>query len=109
RSGREQQFVFLGERLLEDVSDDIGWLVNIAQTMRFIDHNEIPRRAMDIRGLVAGELVRSNDESVVDLERAEAIGANGGDVGLGLKGGAGQKKFLGKLLVPLFAKIGWRD
>ena len=107
--GREQQFVFLGERLLQNVGDDIGRLVNIPQAVGFVDDDEIPRGVGDIGCLVAGELVGTDDEGVVYLERAEAAGTDGGVVGFGLKNGAREEEFFGNLLMPLLAEVGRRD
>ena len=62
--------------------------------MGFVDDDEIPWGIRHIGCLVAGELVGTDDEGVVYLERAEATGADGGVVGFGLKDGAREEEFL---------------
>ncbi len=70
-SGREKELVALLQCALEHIGDDVRGLVNIAQTVRFIDHHEIPRGRMDVPGFVAGELVGAGDNCVrFRLERA---------------------------------------
>ena len=42
RRRREQQLVLAGERQLEGVGDDVGWLVDVAQPVRLVDDHEVP-------------------------------------------------------------------
>jgi len=86
--------MLLGKGLLQDIGDDVRWLVDVAETVRLVDDHEIPCRGVDIGGLVAGELVGADDDGVCDLEGAEAPRANGGVVGLCLQNHRGQEELL---------------
>src|SRR5271157_2799536 len=81
RRGREQQLVFVGERQLQRVRDDVGWLIDIPQTVGFVHYHEIPRSIGNIGGFVSRKLVRADDD-VVAFERAKYALSDCGVIGL---------------------------
>ena len=44
RRRREEKFMAFLQRQLECIGDHVGWLINVSQTMRFVNDHEVPRR-----------------------------------------------------------------
>ena len=97
------------KRLLERVGNNVGRLVHVAQAVRFVNDHEVPRRVCDIRRLVAGKLVGTDNDRVTGFEGLEIPGLDRGVIGLGFQNLAGQEKLFGQFLMPLLAQIGRRD
>ena len=57
RRRREQEFLSMGECLLEDVGDNVRGFVDVAESVGLVDDDEIPVRGRDVRRLAFGELV----------------------------------------------------
>lgn len=107
RSGKEE----LGrvfEGLLQGIGDDVGRFVDVSQPVGFVDHDKVPTHETDLRRLATCELVGADDD-LAAFERADISLPDGRVVELRLQNPTGQEEFLLKFLMPLFAKIGWRD
>ncbi len=109
RRGREQELRRRRQGLLQRVGDDVGRLVDIAQPVRFVHHHQVPGRVVDVRRLVARELVRADDDVSVGLEGPELAGLDGVVVGLRFENPARQEKLVRQLLMPLLAKVRRRN
>jgi hypothetical protein len=48
-------------RLFEHLGNDVAGLVNVAQAVRFVEHDQIPRDALEVVGLGFGELIGADD------------------------------------------------
>ena len=73
----EKQFLFLGERLLEGVRDDIRRLVDIAKAVGLIDDDEIPGGGVDVRRFAPRELVGTDDDRSIEVQRPEVTALDG--------------------------------
>ena len=50
------------QRVLERVGDHVRRLVDVPQPVRFVDHDQVPRRGRNVGGLAPRELVRADDD-----------------------------------------------
>jgi hypothetical protein len=88
---REQQLVLAGQCQLERVGDDVRRLVDIAQPVRLVDHNQVPRHGLNVAGLALGELIGADDD-FGHFKRAELALPDRGVIGLGFENPAGQER-----------------
>src|SRR5215204_4889378 len=93
------------ESSFERVSDDIRRLVDITQTVRLVDHHEIPRSISYVRGFVASELVRADNNRIFNLKRAEVAQFDNLVVVARFQDSARQKELLRHFLLPLLTQI----
>ena len=77
--------------------------------MRFVNHHQVPRHGVHVRGLVLRELIRADHDLAVLLERSQPALPDSFVVGLGFQTGAGQEELLAELLMPLLPPVGWCD
>ncbi len=101
------------EGFLDRFGDDVAGLVNIAQPVRLVEHDQIPVDALDVGSLGLGKLVRANDrprlwqtghqEGVLVFLLADRV------VIFGLKNQALQIEFVLQFLVPLLAQVSGDD
>ena len=63
--------MFLCECLPERVGNNVGRLIDIAQPVRLIHHNQIPRGGVNIGSFIPRELVGADYDSFSLLEWAE--------------------------------------
>ena len=92
------------EGQLERAGDDVGRLINVAQTMGLVDDHEVPRCRRDIRRFVAGGLVGADDDEILHLEGAEVPLLDRLVVGFCLQYTAGQEELFRQFLMPLLAE-----
>ena len=109
RRRRQQQLVPLFQRRLESIGNDVGRFVDVAQPMRFVNDDQVPRGSGDIRRLGASEVVGADDDGVFDFKRTKISLLDCLVIGLRLQYPARQKELLSQLLVPLLAEIRRRD
>ena len=57
------------QRRLEGLGDDVAGLVDVAQAMRFVEHDQVPIDALDIVRLGLGELVGTDDRAGREQKR----------------------------------------
>lgn len=62
--------------------------------MGFIDNHEVPRRVSNVGSFVTRELIRADDDLILNLERAKLALFDGGLVKARFENLAGQKEFL---------------
>jgi len=108
RSGGEEQFWCVLERLLQCVGNDVRRLIHIPQPVCFINDHKVPVRGTDIRCFTARELVRANDD-VLDVEGLGVALLDRSIIGLGFEDAARQEELFLQFLVPLLTEIGRRD
>ena len=106
---RKQQFGNVFQRRLQRVGDDVARLVDVAQPVCLIDDHKVPPDRIHVGGLGPSELVGADDDGTVDFERPEVPSLDRVVVGSRFEYHAGQKELLLDFLVPLFAKVGWRN
>ncbi|MNF62833.1 hypothetical protein D3C84_445190 [compost metagenome] len=54
----------MSESIFDRPCDHVTFLVNVAQTMSFVQHNQMPAHALDVIGFGFGELIGANDRPV---------------------------------------------
>jgi len=101
----QQQFMATVERALQRVRDHVVRLVDVAQPVGLVDHDEIPRRSRDVARLAARELVRADHDGVRRIEGSEHAALDRFVVGLRFEDPARQKELLAQFLVPLLAQV----
>ena len=109
RRSRQKKLVPFLQCQLERVRYDVGWFVNVAQAVGFVDDHEIPRGCRHVRRFAPREMVGANDDSVLYLERPEIPLFDRLVVRLGLQYPAGEEEFFRQFLIPLLAQIGRHD
>src|SRR5687768_11310932 len=97
------------KRSLERIRDDVRRLVDITQTMRFVDDHEIPWSACDIRRFVSRKLVRADDNRVFNFKRAKVRQLNHLVVVARFQDCTWKKKLLRHFLLPLLSQVRWGD
>lgn len=97
----QQQLGRRTERVPQRARHLVAGLVDVAQPVRLVDHDEIPRHPSDLLGLVRGEVVGANDDVVVDLERVRRAGLAQPVEGRGFQHRRGHAELLVDLLRPL--------
>jgi len=106
--GSKKRLLPIRESRLDGVRDFIACLVDIPQTMSFINDNEIPRRLPDIGIFGSSELVGAeNDLGLV--ERIEVATLYRFIERLGLDDCRWKKELVGELLAPLLTQVGRAD
>ena len=93
------------EGFLDRFGDDIACLVNVAQPVRFVEHDQIPVDVLDVRSLGLCKLVRADDRPGRHQEGILVFLLTDRVVIFGLKNQALQIEFILQFLVPLFAQI----
>src|SRR5262245_912066 len=71
RRCREEQLVPSLESRVQDIFDDAGRFINVAQPMRFIDNHKVPGRRGNVAGPGSGELIRTDRDAVCSGEWLE--------------------------------------
>ena len=92
RRRRQQQLLFPGKGDAQCLADFIAILVGIAQLVRLIQHDTIPIRRLQWRGILARKFIRHNQHAILK-RRQTALGNP-----------AGQGEFLAQFLLPLLAQ-----
>ena len=101
------------EGFFDRFGDDVAGFVNIAQPVRFVEHDQIPVDVLNVGSLGLGKLVRADDrprlwqtgsqEGVLVFLLTDRI------VVFGFKNQALQIEFVLQLLVPLLAQVSGDD
>ncbi len=97
------------QRLLEGLGDDVAGLVDVAQAMRFVEHDQIPGDALDIVGLGLRELVGTDDRTGGEQERVALLLFADCVVAFGFEDQPLQAELVLQFLVPLLAQVRRND
>jgi hypothetical protein len=108
RCCRQQNFWRMADGILNRVRNPICRLVNISQTVRLIHDDQIPIHLFDINVLSAGEVIRADDNFVLD-ERIEISLLDDLLERAIFQYQRRQEKLIGKFLIPLLAERGRND
>lgn len=100
--------------LLERLGDDVAGLVDVAQAMRFVENDQVPRDFLDVVGLGLGELVGADDRAGGEHERVPlrllaAVSFLQRVVALGFEDQPLQTELVLQFLMPLLAQVGGDD
>ncbi len=104
RGRREQYFLERCNRLFNRMADLVGRLIDVAQSVRLIHHDQVPICLPDVGFLRPSELEGANHYAVL-AERIEIALANRLVERSGLKNCRWKKELVGQLLTPLLAEI----
>ena len=108
RGGGKQDFrTDVSQRVLQGFGDDVAFFIDVAQAVRFVEHDEIPGDTLDVGRFGFGELVGTDDGAFL-IPRVFVGFAQGGVVFL-FKDDAVQTEFFLYFLMPLFAQVGRGD
>ena len=77
--------------------------------MSFINNHEVPGCVGNVGSFVTRELIRANNDLILNLKRTKPALLDSGIVKARFENRAGQEKLLAQFLMPLLAQIRWGD